>query len=163
MPDVHSHQRLAARSFEFAVQDNDDRVKAFWGITFPSVKSRAATEEPVRRQRSSLESCAAGWALHLCKTDPAGLSKESPPAITLSEWLLTPNASDGDPLQERSLASDPAWEEVMFARAEQAQRASVRRRLANIIGFGRLLYFLPVAFLKRSSYSSHNHSRTGTL
>ena len=32
-------------AIEFAEQDDDDRVKAFWGITFPCIESRGATAQ----------------------------------------------------------------------------------------------------------------------
>jgi hypothetical protein len=54
-------QGVPTYAIEFAEQDDgddDDRVKAFWGITFPSIESRGATAQAaeqsgiMRRRRS---------------------------------------------------------------------------------------------------------------
>jgi hypothetical protein len=50
-------QGVPTYAIEFIDQDSDDNVKAFWGITFPSVANRATTAEAaeqsgiVRRKR----------------------------------------------------------------------------------------------------------------
>jgi hypothetical protein len=38
-------QGVPSYAIEFAEQDDDDRGKTFWGITFPSVESRGATAQ----------------------------------------------------------------------------------------------------------------------
>jgi hypothetical protein len=56
-------QGVPTYAIEFA--EHDDKVKTFWGITFPSVESRASSAQAaeqsgvMRRRR----------ALHLCKPD----------------------------------------------------------------------------------------------
>jgi hypothetical protein len=58
-------QGVPTYAIEFAEHHDDDKVKTFWGITFPSVESRGATAQAaeqsgiMRRRR----------ALHLCKPD----------------------------------------------------------------------------------------------
>jgi hypothetical protein len=58
-------QGVPTYAIEFAEHDDDDRVKTFWGISFPSGESRGANAQTaeqsgiMRRRR----------ALHLCKPD----------------------------------------------------------------------------------------------
>jgi hypothetical protein len=54
-------QGVPSYAIEFAEQDDDDRVKAFWGITFPSIESRgaiaqAAEQSGIMRRRRSIAS-----------------------------------------------------------------------------------------------------------
>ena len=54
-------QGVPTYAIEFVEQDNDDRVKAFWGITFPSVESRgvtaqAAEQSGIMRRRRGMAS-----------------------------------------------------------------------------------------------------------
>ena len=54
-------QGVPTYAIEFVEQDNDDRVKAFWGITFPSVESRgvtaqAAEQSGIMRRRRGIAS-----------------------------------------------------------------------------------------------------------
>ena len=42
---VAARQGVPTYAIEFAEQGDDDRVKSFWGITFPSVESRGATAQ----------------------------------------------------------------------------------------------------------------------
>ena len=58
---VAARQGVPTYAIEFAEPDDDDRVKSFWGITFPSVESRgakaqAAEQSGIMRRRRSIAS-----------------------------------------------------------------------------------------------------------